>query len=591
MSAKEHDFPDMADISTADPSPMDMARAILAAAVAGDVGAPFADSALDLLRSLKASDLAGWMRIRAGFKAAKVPITELDRAMRDADEAGPDGVADALIELARSLAEFIHDPDGEPYAIIQGGAVRQVLHVWSKAFNEWLSFAHYRDSDRAPSETALKTALATLSGQAKFVGVEKAVHLRVANTEPGVYWLDLCDEAWRAVRIDRHGWAVHQGGEAPLFARSGSMRPLPDPMPGGDLSALWELVNIPEADRVMVAAWLVESLRPDTAYPVLLMFGGQGTGKSSTHSMLRDLFDPNQVNLRAAPKSVDDMWVAARSSHVVSYENLSHLTPQQQDTLCTVATGGGTATRTLYTTADETVIRVKRPVMLNGIAAVITAQDLIDRAVLIELPTVTHRRTGGAIEEAFDAERPRVIGALLDLFVQALAVLPSVEIPADKLPRMADFTLMGEAVARVMGKAPGEFLAGYTAMRVESVHRTIEASPVGAALVAMLEACPHGFDGTIKDLMQALDDYRPSGEAWPMSAKGMGDALRRLATSMKLIGVDIKDKGRTKNGYAVRVTRSPAEPVNLVNLVNIEMSSNPAEKKVSPIADVHREVL
>ena len=119
------------------------------------------------------------------------------------------------------------------------------------------------------------------------------------------------------------------------------MRPLPEPAPGGDIAALWDLVNVPDADRLHVLAFLVECLRPDTPYPVLLMFGGQGTGKSSTHSILRDLFDPNQVNLRAAPKTVEDMWVAARGSHVVSYENLSHLTPAQQDALCTIATGGG----------------------------------------------------------------------------------------------------------------------------------------------------------------------------------------------------------------------------------------------------------
>ena len=125
-------------------------------------------------------------------------------------------------------------------------------------------------------------------------------------------------------------------------------------------------------------------------------------------------------------------------------------------------------------------------------------------------------------------------------------------------------------------------------MRVESVHRTIEASPVGAAIVAMMENLPAGFDGTIKDLMMALSDYKPAGESWPMSAKGMGDALRRLTTSMKLIGVDIRDKGRTKHGYAVRISR----PVNMVNMVHIEKSCTPPEKKNGqPVANDRREVL
>ena len=98
-------------------SVQDQARAVLAAAQSGDVGAPFA--ALDTLKAFRDADLAGWMRLRDELKRAKVPITELNRAMRDTSEsAGPEAISDALVELARARADFIHDPDGEPYAVI-----------------------------------------------------------------------------------------------------------------------------------------------------------------------------------------------------------------------------------------------------------------------------------------------------------------------------------------------------------------------------------------------------------------------------------------------------------------------------------------
>ena len=44
------------------------------------------------------------------------------------------------------------------------------------------------------------------------------------------------------------------------------------------------------------------------------------------------------------------------------------------------------------------------------------------------------------------------------MFVSVLATLPTInDIERHELPRMADFTLLGEAVARVQGKAPKTF--------------------------------------------------------------------------------------------------------------------------------------
>ena len=540
-AAADDDVLDAVQQQDADKTTID-ADELALKAEAGDVGAPFEPEALATLRSLRAHHLADWVRLRVRLKAAGVGVTELDKQLQHGDGAPPnddESVADKLIALARSQCQFTHDAQREPYAEFDAAGARQVHGVLSSGFSDYLSHAYYTQHDRAPTETSLKAALATLRGQAQFDGETCEVFTRIAKTESG-YWLDLCNDAWQCVQVTATGWALVAGAGAPLFTRSASMRPLPVPERGGTLNALWPLVNIPEADRLMVLAWMLECLRTDTPHVVLELVGEQGSAKSSTQRALRRLIDPNQADLRAAPKSVEDVWIAARNSHMVSLENLSHLHPQYQDALCVLATGGGYSARTLYTNAEETILELRKPIVLNGISVIVTAQDLSDRCLHIDLPTIQNRELAGDMDARFEAAQPALLGALMDLFVKVLALLPSVLIAPEHRPRMADFAALGEAVFRVHGKPAGAFLSRYNDMRKDGVLRTIDASPVGAALLSYLAATPHGFSDTLSKLLDHLEPYRPHGEAWPKSAKGLGDALRRLAPALRLIGFECK---------------------------------------------------
>ena len=267
---------------------------------------------------------------------------------------------------------------------------------------------------------------------------------------------------------------------------------------------------------------------------------------------------------------MEDVWIAARNSHMVSLENLSHLQPQYQDALCVLATGGGYSARTLYTNAEETIIELRKPIMLNGISVIVTAQDLLDRCLHIELPTIHSRELAGDMDARFEAAQPALLGALLDLFVKVLAALPGVSIAPEQRPRMADFAALGEAVFRVHGEPAGAFLNRYNAMRKDGVLRTIDASPVGAALAAYLADVAGGFNGTLSELLDRLERYRPHGENWPRSAKGLGDALRRLAPALRLIGFECKSLPKiggvirwhisSKPQAAERCLASPASP-------------------------------
>src|SRR4029450_158107 len=113
---------------------------------------------------------------------------------------------------------------------------------------------------------------------------------------------------------------------------------------------------------------------------------------------------------------------SARTGWIVARDNLSSIEPWLSDCLCRLATGGGFSTRELYSDGDEVIFVAQRPVMLNGIDAVIGRADLLDRALIIDLPRIPDdkRRQRQELWSAFEAERPAMLGALLDAVVDAL---------------------------------------------------------------------------------------------------------------------------------------------------------------------------
>src|SRR5689334_19407197 len=96
--------------------------------------------------------------------------------------------------------------------------------------------------------------------------------------------------------------------------------------------------------------------------------------------------------LRCEPKEARDLMIACTNSWVLALDNLSGLPIWLSDSLCRLATGGGFATRSLYTDDEETHFDAMRPIILNGIDDIATRSDLLDRSVILRLPAIPDER-------------------------------------------------------------------------------------------------------------------------------------------------------------------------------------------------------
>ena len=555
-----------------EPTVTDDPIAIIEAAIErlrDDVGAIVEPAVVAAFSILRATDLPNYLRLRHKAKEANKGclVTELDKAVQQSLPGGGDepSALDELVALARNQCQLKHDADRNAVAIIPMPGRQEIWRVYSTGYEEWLRSAYWRAKEAGVPETTMKSALATIAAAGINDGEQIDLHVRAAKDDAG-YLIDLCDEQWRAVLVTPTGWQVLNHSPA-YFTRTQSMRPLPEPERGGDIGQLWQHTNIPANRRVMVLTWLLDSFRPDTPFPVLELVGEQGSAKSTTQAVLRSLVDPNKVMLRGRPKTVEDIFVAAANNWLVSYENLSGLTAEQQDAFCTLATGGGFASRQLYTNGEEHIMETKRPVVLNGIAVVATRPDLIDRVIHVDMPTIPPeaRRDEADTSAAWERDRPRVFGALLDLFANALRILPSVKLAHKQ--RMADFERFGEAVARALGFEPGDFQRLYAELVRAGIDRALESNAVAQVLDKYFEEriSPWNWQGTAGQLYDLLNNQIiPDRSTWPKSPKGLADQLRRIAPAYRAKGIEISHLGHSRDGALWRIapirTHSTATP-------------------------------
>jgi hypothetical protein len=479
---------------------------------------------------------------------------------------GRPAAANRLVELASAAGvQLFHTPDHETYAQVPRDGHLEVHPVTGSQFRRFLAQTYFETEGKAVNGEAMTTALATLEAVASFRCPERPVYRRVAPGPDGSIVLDLCDRGWRAAVIRRGGWEVTDCPPV-MLARSAVMWPLPEPARGGDLADLRSFLNLKShEDWLLVAAWLAAAIRPTGPYPMLHPKGEQGTAKTTFGRMLRRLIDPNKADMRSQPREERDLAVSSRHGWAFCFDNLSAVPLWLSDSLCRVATGGGFGTRTLYTNDEETVFDFVRPVLITSIEDVVGQPDLLDRSLAIELEPIPdeNRKTEERLWAEYNAAWPAILGGLLDVVAKALELLPGVVAENRPIPRMADFAVFGEAVARALGEKSGRFLEILLTTRSRADQDALLGSPVARTLFQWLRK-QKTFTGTYTILLEELnaeaDADTRKRKNWPVNPQSLSGLVRRISPALRRVGVDITHTtvGRAKT-RTVTITYNPAK--------------------------------
>jgi hypothetical protein len=200
---------------------------------------------------------------------------------------------------------------------------------------------------------------------------------------------------------------------------------------------------------------------------------------------------------------------------------------------------------------------------VNGISELATRSDLLDRSIVLNLPTINEsgRRPESELWEAFAAVHPRILGAVLDAVSRALGNLAAVR--RDNLPRMADFARWAIAAESAQDQLESTFLNTYAGNRTAAHEVALEAAPIVASLRKLVEKTPK-WTGTASALLTELNDLLDDQDtqrsrAWPKDATRLSNQLRRLAPNLRATGIDVQFT--TPHGVRLVTVKGTSEAV------------------------------
>ena len=484
-------------------------------------------------------------------KAQTAPDTEEDAPPQKEQRKSQ---ATELVELVKaSNAELFHDSDDKAYITVPVASHYETFRLKSTAARAWFRRLYREATNKSIGGQAMQDTLNDLEGIALFDGPSLKVHIRVAPYRDGIV-IDLGDESHQVIRVTPEGW--HLEAYSPVkFIRSKSTATLPVPTRGGTLDPLWLLLNVNPEDHVLLAAWLAKALTAEGPYPLLPLHGEQGSAKSTTARAIRALIDPSTAPLRSAPRSPHDLMIAASSARVPTFDNLSVINQELSDALCILSTGGGYATRTLYSDDEETILEAVRPVIMTAISDIATKPDLLDRCIILYLPRITDakRKSEREFWAAFNQVHAGVLGALLTAVSAGLLRVAHVKLA--ELPRMADFAVWAVACEEALGFKPGSFMARYNEVRQDANELALDTNPLPIILRDFTKDERGDWYGTPTELLDALTRYLTAkheertlkNRDWPKRADKLSALLRRYAPNLRATGLEVEFERTTKH--------------------------------------------
>ena len=444
-------------------------------------------------------------------------------------------------------------------------------HLWNKKKEAMINTGKPLRTPSIPSPTEVNTAVSLLKNQIEEEGEEVELGLGAVKDKAGNIIIDTYSYDWRAIIIRKDGTIGHGTGTR-VFRRNNGYREFKYQVPvvmsaERSRKRLEEFVEkftrvTDDADRHLILIDIVVSLIPDIPKPILLLYGDQGSTKTTTMKFIKQLLQPSIVKiLGAIPDKYEELVRVLSQNYVCFFDNITKINQTQSDTLARAVTDTGMQVRQLYTDNKMINYNFKHKIGLNGINIPGHNPDFLDRCLIIRLERLRHYKPMSTLEAEFERDVDAYRGAVIQLISYGYMIYDEVKAELEErkvLSRMADYAAWGEAVSRAAGYPKDRFLLEYSA-KMRGVNReAIEGDMVATLLMQVLEQ-NEGFEGAPSLLNRMIID---KADEEGMSTARLPSSPVWMTRKLNVLKVNLMEEGwmveflRVHGNRIVRISRA-----------------------------------
>lgn len=495
------------------------------------------------------------------------------------------------VNIFESLKEqCFRTEDKVPYLVnIDPTFDLKIIFLDDKLAVDYYIYKSYKDGGDIVKRKTAKELVDDLRLYAKFDAPIVPIKTRVQKLRSGIDGIELKLNSNQSVKVTAGG--IEVGPHIGHFNDWPTERDLavPDLTEEASIEPYLDALGITDNDqKILITGFLLMSLMPDGPYPMMVIKGSEGAGKSTLTKFLKRSIDPSGLEAMTPFKNKRDLYVAARQLHVMTFDNVSEIKPEMSNAHCMIATGAQLVERELYSNRKLSAIDAANPQIFNGIPSLFSQQDFRNRSILLELGVIARRRSFEEMDQEVKAAEPAALGHLLKAMKVGLQNLS--QTPTPQGLRMADAAKLVTAAESAFGWEAGTFVQAYQRNQALCIQHSLSTEPLYRVVKRYLDSKPENrLTEKATELLDNLEAYAKqhgdsnliSESGWPKAANALSAKLTKLEGSLVIMGIGVHIR-HTEGGSMISLYKFSGQPPNSRSPTSVQQRGSGRTRPAAP---------